>query len=542
MTTFPKTQHAVQLVGPDELKLIADKAVPPPGDHEMLLKIDAVGLCFSDLKLLKQFDQHTRKSEVVAGLEPVVLSGIQSYVPGDKPTVPGHEAVAHIVAVGPKVTRHQLGERVLVQTDYRDLRTGGSNAAFGYNFEGALQEYVIVDERVAIDSHGERFLIPVGEDRGAAAVALVEPWACVEDSYVTAERQTIKAGGRLLIVADDGTDPSSLEAAYAPEGEPAEVVRINPGQAAEQPDEGFDDIVYFGHDRPTIETLSDKLAARGIMNIVLDGQSIGQKCEIGVGRIHYGMTRWIGTPGSDASVSYRMIPANGEIRAGEKILVVGAGGPMGQMHVIRNICCGREGVSVVGTDFDEPRLESLNDKVQPLAKANGVTLRLVNPKASPLDEKFSYIALMAPVPALVEQAIADSAENAIVNVFAGIPAPTKHPINLDAVIAKQVFVFGTSGSTIDDMKIVLKKLEAGQLDTNLSVDAISGMAGAAEGIRAVENRTLAGKIIVYPPLRADVGLIRLSELHEHFPTVAEKLDHGKWTVEAERELLRVASV
>ena len=43
------------------------------------------------------------------------------------------------------VRHHALGERVLVQTDYRHLPTASSNAAFGYNFEGALQEYVVLD-------------------------------------------------------------------------------------------------------------------------------------------------------------------------------------------------------------------------------------------------------------------------------------------------------------------------------------------------------------------------------------------------------------
>ncbi len=541
MPAFRETQHAVQLVGPDQLKLNPEKPVPTPGDHEMLLKTEAVGLCFSDLKLLKQFDQHARKSEIVTGLEASELAGIQSYVPGEKPTVPGHEVVAQIVAVGSKVTQHAVGERVLVQTDYRGLKTAGSNAAFGYNFEGALQEFVIVDERVAIDTDGQRFLIPVGSERSAAAVALVEPWACVEDSYVTVERQTIKADGKLLIVADEGADTQSVEAAYAPEGAPAEVVRITPDQAAGQPDEGFDDVVYFGSDKATIEALNDKLGTCGIMNVVLSGKTIGSDCEIGVGRIHYGMTRWIGTPGSNAADSYRMIPETGEIRANDNVLVVGAGGPMGQMHIIRNVCTGLPGVSVVGTDFDDPRLESLNEKAGPIAQANGVSLKLVNPKTNPLDQKFSYTALMAPVPVLVAQSIVDSTDDAIINIFAGIPAPVKHPIDLDMVIAKRAFMFGTSGSTINDMKIVLAKVESGQLDTSLSVDAISGMAGAEAGIRAVENRTLAGKIIVYPQLRPDIGLIPLTELDQHFPTVAAKLDDGKWTGEAERELLTVGA-
>ena len=42
------------------------------------------------------------------------------------------------------------------------------------------------------------------------------------------------------------------------------------------------------------------------------------------------------------------------------------------------------------------------------------------------------------------------------------------------------------------------------------------MAGAIDGIAAVENRTLAGKIIVYPMLH-DVGLIPLAELRRHLP-------------------------
>ena len=70
-----------------------------------------------------------------------------------------------------------------------------------------------------------------------------------------------------------------------------------------------------------------------------------------------------------------------------------------------------------------------------------------------------------------------------------------------------------------------------------SIDAISGMAGATEGIKAVEERTMAGKIIVYPQLR-EVGLIALSELDRHFPTVADKLEDGQWSQAAEQELLK----
>jgi threonine dehydrogenase-like Zn-dependent dehydrogenase len=536
----PDTQHAVQLVGPGELRLNSSKPVPTPGPHEILVQVEAVGLCFSDLKLLKQFHDHARKSEIVAGIDQKVLSGIQSYLPGNAPVVPGHEVVCRIVAVGDQVRQHKVGERCLVQTDYRQLPTAaGSNAAFGYNFDGGLQEYTLLDERVVIAPNGDRFLIPVGEERGASAIALVEPWACVEDSYVSIERNHIKPGGRLAIVVDDGRQAKGVAESYSPRGEPADVQTLPPAEAASLPDESCDDVVYFGSDRATIETLSDKLAPGGIINLVLGGERIGGPASVGVGRVHYGGTRWIGTTGNDASESYRHIPPTGEVRPHDRVLVVGAGGPMGQMHVIRDVCLPAPGVSVVGTDLDDARLETLRAKAEPLARANGAKLRLVNPTQTPLTERFSYFALMAPLGALVASAIQDADDGAIINIFAGIPAPTKYALDLDTYVEKRCFMFGTSGSTIDDMRIVLRKVERDGFDTNASVDAISGMAGAIDGIASVENRTLAGKIIVYPMLHK-VGLIRLSELPEHFPTVAAKLDAGIWTREAEQELLRVA--
>ncbi|MHC4325551.1 MAG: alcohol dehydrogenase catalytic domain-containing protein, partial [Planctomycetota bacterium] len=80
------------------------------------------------------------------------------------------------------------------------------------------------------------------------------------------------------------------------------------------------------------------------------------------------------------------------------------------------------------------------------------------------------------------------------------------------------------------------KAESGQLDTNLSVAAISGFEGATDGIRAVENRSIAGKIIVYPACR-ELGLVTLAEMTEKMPEVAECLNDGLWTRQAERKLL-----
>jgi threonine dehydrogenase-like Zn-dependent dehydrogenase len=556
--TIPKKQYAIELTGPDELKLNPEKRVDRPGPYQILAKVEAVGLCFSDLKLLKQFDKHVRKSEIVSGIEPVVLREISSYKPGVKHTVPGHEVFCTIVAVGEKVQRHKEGQRVLVQTDYRWLKTAESNSAFGYNFEGGLQQYVLMDERIIVDPvRDESFLIPVDKDRGVSAIALVEPWACVESSYITEERRTVLPAGKLLVVLDSGRNIEGLGASFSGRGKPASITVLGAQESqvklleatgiqliradspAGLPGEAFDDIIYFGSDKKTIETLNDKLAAKGIINIVLGGRTIGAGVLVGVGRTHYGLTRWIGTAGTNAAESYKNIPATGEVRNGDKALVIGAAGPMGQMHTIRLVCSGVGDLSIVGTDFDDERLEALGKKVNTLAAERGVKLSLVNPQKKPVTDKFSYVAIMAPVGSLIAQAIKDSDPGTIINIFAGIPASVKQEIDLDTYIINRCFMFGTSGSRLSDMKIVLEKVLSGQLDTNCSVDAVSGMAGAIDGIRAVENRAMAGKIIVYPQLK-EMPLVPLSELAKKNPSVAGKLNHGIWTKEAESELLRTA--
>ena len=125
MDTIPQTQYAVQLVGQSELKLNTNKPINKPTGYQILAKVEATGLCFSDLKLLKQFSDHPRKTEIVKGITAEELKGIPSYAPGALPVVPGHESVVQIVAVGDKVKNHKVGERCLVQTDYRGFKTAG---------------------------------------------------------------------------------------------------------------------------------------------------------------------------------------------------------------------------------------------------------------------------------------------------------------------------------------------------------------------------------------------------------------------------------
>jgi threonine dehydrogenase-like Zn-dependent dehydrogenase len=234
------------------------------------------------------------------------------------------------------------------------------------------------------------------------------------------------------------------------------------------------------------------------------------------------------------------VPGSGELRPHDKVLIVGAAGPMGQMHVIRSLCTPVEGISVVGADVDDARLEALRRKAQPYSKRNNVPFRLVNTATEPLDQRFSYQVVLVPSGRLVAAAVDNSEAGGLVDIFAGIPAHTRQEIDLDAYIERRCYMFGTSGSVIRDMKTLLDKISAGQIDTNCSVDAVSGMAGAIDGVEALEKQTVAGKIIIYPMLH-DLGLTRLADLADRFPGVASKLDGGQWCKDAEQELLRAGA-
>ncbi|MDQ7992350.1 MAG: alcohol dehydrogenase catalytic domain-containing protein [Propionicimonas sp.] len=541
------TQHAIQFTGKDQFVHNTAKAVDAIGPTQLLLEVEACGICFSDTKLLHAFDDHPRKSPVVGGLSPEELAQVPGYHPGTEPTVPGHEPVARVVAVGDAVTRFAVGERLLVQADWRHLPTAASNGAFGYNFEGALQEYVVVDERIVV-AGGEEFMLRVSDRPTAAQVALVEPWSTVEGSYSRVERNTLKPGGHLLVVADAGVVASGLAPLLAASRpgtitavgvDPVTVDASARAAALDEVAAGVDDIVYFGSDAATIEHLGRLLGARSLLCIVLGGATIDRRVQLDVGRVHYDFTRYVGTTGTDPAEAYASIPANGEIRAGDTVAIIGAAGPMGLMHTVRTISLGLPGVSVDAADVNDERLAHLASVVDSTAAERGVPLRVVNSMTSPLEPGYTYLTCLVPVPALLSQAVDLAADGAIVNAFAGFPAGTLAELDLQGIVERHVFLLGTSGSEMSDMRSLLDKLETGALDTSISLDAVCGMAGFADAIDAVNNRTSGGKIMVYPRLH-DLGLVRLSELPEKLPAVAAAMTDGRWTPAAEAALLETA--
>lgn len=94
----PERMRAWVLGGPDQL-FLREKPTPVPGRAEVLVRIDAVAICATDLEII-----HSGSPASIAG-----------GLPFDKNFTPGHEYMGTVAALGPGVDEYAIGERVSVE-------------------------------------------------------------------------------------------------------------------------------------------------------------------------------------------------------------------------------------------------------------------------------------------------------------------------------------------------------------------------------------------------------------------------------------------
>lgn len=234
-----------------------------------------------------------------------------------------------------------------------------------------------------------------------------------------------------------------------------------------------------------------------------------------------------------------------------KVWLCGGAGPMGQMHLVRTFSARISGQApnidtVLLTDISDPRLASVNNRYQPLAERAGVRFVTLNPESPDYAERlaelapegFDYLVALCPVPPVIEAAIKKVRQYGVVNLFAGFKRG-EGSLNMGDIHYDQITITGNSGSRIEDMESVLRKVEAGHLDTNSSAYAVVGLEGAKQGVETVRDGKALNKVLIYSQCK-DLPLTPVPDLADTLPFsegLKEKVRQGYWSKEAEEVLL-----
>ena len=511
-----------------------------PGPDQLLVRVDAVGLCFSDVKLIRQGGDHPKLYGRDLAKEPTRL---------------GHEAAVTVVAVGTHLApRFRPGDRLAIQPD---IYVDGRSTAYGYTIPGALIGYHLIGPEVLAADDGA-YVVPVSDEMGYAETALTEPWACVEAAYSQRRRVDPARDGRTWVIGqrDDALryrfgevlsearevvlsglgDETLASARDAARG--ATVVVADEGSVTGP----FDDIVMLAPRSPRlVARAADALAFRGVLNLVSDEPL--EPIEIDLGRLHYHYTAYVGTSGRDVSAAYGETRNRTELRAGGVAVFVGAAGPMGQMHVERALRMPDGPKILIGSDLDAERLAAARARLEPIARASGRRLVMTTgPDLAKLvsDETAGRgaddVIVTAPTAAAVTSAAGLMAPDGMLVLFAGLPVGTRASLDLSPVYLHGAQYTGTSGSRIADQERVVRKTKDGQLAPGRAVAAVGGMEAAPDGLRALMEGRFPGKIVIFPQLRG-FPLTSLEDLAARDAEFGAALGPaGTWTREAEAVL------
>ncbi len=536
---LPATHRCWVLTGAGlENLALVEQPLPRPGAGELLVRIDACGICFSDIKILNLGGNHPRLQGRDLRSEPVVM---------------GHETAMTVVGVGSQlVGRFELGQRFLIQAD---VYFKGEGMAFGYRLPGGYSQYQVIGPEI-LDGDEGCYLLPVSDRVSHAQAALCEPWACVEASYRYRPRPETSRHGRVLVVAGSEqswrewsaqhpgvTDPVVLTPSAHPWlVNPAE---LDAGMAALRAAEpgGVDDILCLdGVSAATAGSLSTLLRPGGVF--AMRGEVGAGRARIDVGAVHYRNHWYTGAPAGEDPYAWSR---GTELNTGGTAWFIGAGGPLGQMHLQLALTLDRPPAKIIVTQNGSPRLEEIRRRFSGPAAARNVQLVLLDSLKlgegvydavrTEAPDGCDDIIVVIPNAEVVGRAFDLLAPGGGLNLFAGVAVGTKAALEMRRFAADRVRIWGTSGSSIADLRRILEKVEAGTLATDAVVAAVGGIEAVGRGLEAVRDGTLRGKIVIYPH-RSDLPLQTLTELLQGHPELADHLGPDQtWAPGAERMLL-----
>jgi len=530
--------------------------IPEPGDDQLLVRIDSIGVCFSDVKILKQGGSHPKLYNRDLAVDPTRL---------------GHEVSLTVVKVGRNLQgMYHRAQRLAVQPD---IFQQGKSTAYGYSIPGGLIQYHLIGEEVLKTDTGA-CLLPVVEEMGYAESSLLEPWGCVMAAYTQRRRLTPKFGGTMWVVGqpDDASQftfsagleaPGTIIITDVPPsvkqlviGTQAAIIERN-GLAADDYESlrqeltggaGFDDIVVLNPSSAnTVGQIARLMARRGTCTLI-GAKPLDGLVQVDLGRLHYDFIAFLGASGPDIAAAYGPARNRCELRAGGTAVFIGAGGPMGQMHVQRALELPEGPKLVIATEVSDERLQTLRDMFAPLAKKQARTILFFNPMTAgqtfhdfvmdaTQGQGADDVVVSVPIAKLMEEGDSVMKPDGMLVLFAGVPNGTMGVVNLSNVYLANAQYTGTSGLTIHDQTSVMERRVAGTLSPGRSVAAIGGLETAAEAIESVIEGKYPGKVVIFPQLH-NLPLTGLKELKDRFPEVAARLGEDlMWTNAAEEALI-----
>jgi erythritol/L-threitol dehydrogenase len=176
---IPQTMKAVICHGPEDYRL-EEVAVPRPGPGEALIKVEAAGICASDLKCYRGAARFWGD-----GIRPAWA---------ETEVIPGHEFVGTVVQLDAEASRRwriELGDRVVAEQivpcwECRYCLTGhywmcARNDIFGFKRRtpGAMAEYMIYSK--------DSLVHKVSKELPPAHAAFAEPLSCALHAVERAE-------------------------------------------------------------------------------------------------------------------------------------------------------------------------------------------------------------------------------------------------------------------------------------------------------------------------------------------------------------------
>jgi len=238
------------------------------------------------------------------------------------------------------------------------------------------------------------------------------------------------------------------------------------------------------------------------------------------------------------------------IKPGGKVAILAGCGPMGLVAIDIALHGDIKPSMVVVTDIDKARLDraasifSIKE-----AEENGIELIFVETSDKDKlmkisgDTGYDDVFVYAPVPAVVELGDAILGFDGSLNFFAG-PLDKNFSANFNFynVHYAQHHVSGTSGSTPEDMRDIVKLIGENRLDPSVMITHIGGIDAAIDTTKNLPDIP-GGKKLIYThielPLTALTELEELGKTDERFKILDKyvKENNGLWNAMAEKYLL-----